>query len=439
MSPPIPDVHLRLPHYFVEGICSAVDVRFHNPDPGVPLAKLSAEIISAGAGARDELKLDTLPVSTGTDGVFNLTPLHIGRYGAVVQLECQSCQMLKHRVFWHFTMEVKSKPAAPGNIHMVMEQRSGDHHADKQFMGAAVSGPAAGGHQVNVNLNSSVTETLNDLLAKSYDDIRTHQLPVKTADEIQVEPLPFENSLSMDMMPVQPGVFTQGSPREERGEGRTDDEMQREVRICQPFWMASLEVSQRAWRAIMGAVPGDKYLGDDFPVHSITWDEALEYCLRLTEREHLTGVLPRILEYRLPTEAEWEYACRAGSKESRYGPLAEIAWCNQPGMQPRGLLKPNQLGLYDMLGNCFEWCLDSYRTLYDRQGPVTQDPFHYDPAAPKAIRGGCFQTGPEYARASARVKADGHRRSARVGFRIVAGFADRNPLGSHSVATNSFG
>jgi formylglycine-generating enzyme required for sulfatase activity len=254
-----------------------------------------------------------------------------------------------------------------------------------------------------------------------------------------MEPIRFENSVGMCLEPIDAGSFIQGSSVNERAEGRDDDERERGVSFKSPFWMGAHEVSQRAWCKIMGPMKSDHYLGDDMPAHSVTWDEANEFCQRLTAEEHQFRSLPKMLEYRLPTEAEWEYACRAGTREPRYGPIQDIAWVNQDSLQPLGKLCPNKWNLYDMLGNCFEWCLDSYKSSYARQGNNIPDPFEHsaDPMVPKIIRGGCFQTGPQYARAAARTKVSATKRSGRIGFRVVVAFVDRNPLKLHQAQTKT--
>ncbi len=238
----------------------------------------------------------------------------------------------------------------------------------------------------------------------------------------------FDNSVGMRMEPIFGGKYLQGSPLAERTEWQVDDELQRRVLIGHDFWMAAHVVTQREWSAIMGAVSGHDYLGDDMPAHSVTWEEANEFCRHLTEREHDMKVLPELLEYRLPSEAEWEYACRAGTSSARYGPLETIACVDQTGLQAVGRYAPNDWRLYDMLGNCFEWCLDSYQNQYPQQKGTAKDPCHHDAGAPKVIRGGCFQTGPGFARAAARTKVAADKRSGRISFRVVIAAQENNPL-----------
>jgi formylglycine-generating enzyme required for sulfatase activity len=183
----------------------------------------------------------------------------------------------------------------------------------------------------------------------------------------------FKNSVGMEFILVPPGKFEMGSPNREWN--RDKDERHHKVMISKPFYIQSTEVTQAQWRAVMGDNPSYFDSCDRCPVERVSWDDCQEFILRLNQME-------RTIKYRLPTEAEWEYACRAGSvtrfsfgdDDSR---LSEYGWnINNSGGQthPVGRKEPNAWGLYDMHGNVWEWCQDWYRKYRpfratDPQGP----------------------------------------------------------------------
>gem|GEM_PF-1512599 len=173
-----------------------------------------------------------------------------------------------------------------------------------------------------------------------------------------------------DLVWIPPGEFTMGSPPEEKDRDLDEGPLTRVV-FPAGFWIGRHEVTQAAYEAVMGANPS-RYAGDgQLPAERVTWFEAVEYCRRLTERERAAGRLPETHAYRLPTEAEWEYACRAGT-HSRFShgedpaatALLQYAWFgdNSDSTPQRvGTRKPNPWGLHDMHGNVLEWCLDTWR------------------------------------------------------------------------------
>jgi WD40 repeat protein/serine/threonine protein kinase/formylglycine-generating enzyme required for sulfatase activity len=173
---------------------------------------------------------------------------------------------------------------------------------------------------------------------------------------------------------IPPGSFLMGSmdPEESRGV----DEVQHEVVLSRGFFMAETECTQGQWAAIRGGDPSN-FWGRNRPVEQVSWEEAVEFCNRLTEFQRKNGILPPNWTWRLPTEAEWEYAARAGNEGERPGELDAIAWYGgNSGSQthPVGTKLPNAWGLHDMIGNVWEWCSDwygDYRTerVTDPMGP----------------------------------------------------------------------
>ncbi|MDM8550089.1 SUMF1/EgtB/PvdO family nonheme iron enzyme [Desulfobacterales bacterium HSG2] len=195
---------------------------------------------------------------------------------------------------------------------------------------------------------------------------------------------PFVNSLKMKFVYISPGTFMMGSPDNESG--RDDDEKQHKVTLTKGFYMQTTEVTQGQWKAITGSNLSDfKDCGDDCPVESVSWNDVQRFIRNLNKRGEGT--------YRLPTEAEWEYACRADTKTAYYFGnnsyrLSQYAWYRGNSgdrTHPVGKLRPNPWGLYDMHGNVWEWCRDWYGEY--PSGTVT-DPTRPDRGSYRVLRGG---------------------------------------------------
>ena len=181
-----------------------------------------------------------------------------------------------------------------------------------------------------------------------------------------------------------------GSPEDEPGRFMDEGPPLKAV-VPHGFWMDRYEVTQKNYLNLMGENPSNTEFSPDMPVNRVTWHEAVEYCMRMTDSKRSAGLLPKGYVYRLPTEAEWEYACRAGTKGAySYGDSADKLseygwWAGNGGDQPEpvGKLKPNPWGLYDMHGNLFEWCADSYVAYPDGSAFSTSGTM-------KVLRGGVY-------------------------------------------------
>ncbi len=222
---------------------------------------------------------------------------------------------------------------------------------------------------------------------------------------------------------IAPGTFTMGSPPGE--EGREDDESQHSVTITRAYCMKATEVTQGEWQAVMGSNPSKfTNCGANCPVEQVSWEDAVGYANALSRREGLpecyagstfTGLGCR--GYRLPTEAEWEYAARAGTTGSRYGNLDSVAWFDEnsgAATHPVGQKLPNAWGLYDMLGNVWEWTGDWSDTY---PGTVT-DPLGAGTGSDRVVRGGSWFIDARYARAANRYNFTPDIRSSVLGFRL---------------------
>jgi formylglycine-generating enzyme required for sulfatase activity len=231
---------------------------------------------------------------------------------------------------------------------------------------------------------------------------------------------------------IQPGTFTMGSPTNEAGRRDTEGP-ETQVTISHGFWMCKHETTQGEFQAVMGYNPS-KFQGDtNRPVEQVSWKDATNYCFKLTLRERIARRMPAGYAYRLPTEAEWEYACRAGTTTAMaYGNSLSSIQENFQGGYPYGgaatgpdLMRttavgsyaPNAWGLCDMHGNVGEWCLDWFSASLPG-GSVT------DPRGPKegscrVVRGGNWSHSGAICRSAIRFSYAEFNFMERYGFRIV--------------------
>jgi formylglycine-generating enzyme required for sulfatase activity len=205
-----------------------------------------------------------------------------------------------------------------------------------------------------------------------------------------------------------------GSPSSE--EGRYSNELQHEVVLSRGLFLAETECTQGQWEAVMGSNPSN-LKGRDRPVEQVSWEEAVEFCRKLTAKQRQEGVLPEGWEWRLPTESEWEYAARAGTTGARHGELDAIAWHGgNSGSETHGVKgkQANAWGLYDMVGNVWEWCGDWYGDY--PTGSVT-DPTGPGSGSLRMNRGGVWNGGARNARSAFRNWCVPGNRNSFLGFR----------------------
>jgi formylglycine-generating enzyme required for sulfatase activity len=226
------------------------------------------------------------------------------------------------------------------------------------------------------------------------------------------------NSVGLRLVLLPPGKFRMGSPA---GEGAAEEWPRHDVTLSRPFYLGAFPVTQREYAAVMGVNPCDlaeaNRGGPDHPVEYVSWDEAVEFCKRLSAlpAERRAGRV-----YRLPTEAEWEYACRAGTPTAfAFGPALSSYQANFDGRCPHGeaprgpylertspvgSYPPNAWGLYDLHGNVYEWCADWFGAGYYAHSPAK------DPAGPAAgegrvLRGGSWRVSGWYCRSALRYRS----------------------------------
>jgi formylglycine-generating enzyme required for sulfatase activity len=258
------------------------------------------------------------------------------------------------------------------------------------------------------------------------------------------QPKAITNSIGMKLVLIPAGKFKMGTPKDE---GNDDESPQHEVEITKAFYLGAHEVTQGQFRKVMGynpsyfssdgkGKPGVKYDyapaegkqqvkgqdTDDFPVENVSWEEAVEFCKKLTARGNKAG---QKREYRLPTEAEWEYACRGGAPSStkyHFGNSISSKLANFEVNLIRtskvGSYKPNAFGLYDMHGNVWEWCADWYAEDYYARSP-RRDPTGPAKGSERVARGGSWYDLGPWCRSALRGRTTPGSRGYGIGFRVA--------------------
>ena len=220
--------------------------------------------------------------------------------------------------------------------------------------------------------------------------------------------------LNLMLQPIAPGTFTMGS-----ASGRSSDERPlTQVTITKPYWLGQTEVTQAQWQAVMGSNPSN-IKGDNLPVEHVSWNDAMEFCRKLTERERAAGRTPEGHTYTLPTEAQWEYACRAGTTGDYAGSLDPMGWYaanSGSTTQPVGQKQANAWGLHDMHGNVWEWCADLNGNY---PGGVITDPTGPPSGSLHVTRGGGWDSPADNCRSSLRNWNVPGARGTNLGFRLA--------------------
>lgn len=255
---------------------------------------------------------------------------------------------------------------------------------------------------------------------------------------------------SLNMVAIPSGTFSMGSPVTPLDVppyfNQADAQPVHQVTLTRPFWMARHEVTQSLYQAVMGNNPSwfqrPAYPNlPTRPVEQVSWNDARAFCTALTAREAAAGRLPAGYVYRLPTEAEWEYCCRAGTT-SEFSTGAELlcgqanlasslhplitgeTFCNGPGF-PQGVstlavgtYQANPFGLYDMQGNVYEWCLDSWDLSANYPAAAVANPF-VGTGTYRIVRGGSWRSSSPYCRSARRSEDLPNLSNFDVGFRVV--------------------
>jgi formylglycine-generating enzyme required for sulfatase activity len=243
------------------------------------------------------------------------------------------------------------------------------------------------------------------------------------------------NSIGMQLVLLPAGRYVAGSSVDDP-QAEADEQTAHRVTISRPFYLGRYEVTQDEYRQVMGdnpswfarGAPGEPQVRGQnsgrWPVDMVSWDDAVEFCRRLSQlpAEQAAGRV-----YRLPTEAEWEYACRAGSTTRfAFGRQLSAADANirdggaESGGHPRavGSYRPNAFGLYDLHGNVWEWCSDAYDAGYYEHAPPLDPPGPAEGTG-RVVRGGDWQFPARYARSANRDLTRASRRDLGNGFRAA--------------------
>lgn len=243
----------------------------------------------------------------------------------------------------------------------------------------------------------------------------------------------------MEFVYIEPGEFNMGSPASESGRFLYED--LHKVIISTGFWLGRYTVTWKQWKAVMGKELRSWREEDDYPVNGISWNKIQEFIIKLNQKKcnrelDSEQVWTKRVQgcYRLPTEAEWEYACRAGtSTVYSWGNVFDKVKANgsesalsaffrnfyASAVAP-GSYSPNNWGLYDMHGNIWEWCLDWFdEEFYRRCGSCRADPVNLTPALYRVARGGSWENAPAELRAAVRAVFSPDRGFDHEGFRLV--------------------
>ena len=238
----------------------------------------------------------------------------------------------------------------------------------------------------------------------------------------------FPGGVELTMVKIKAGSFLMGSPEKESG--RDSQEKQHMVTLTNDYWLGKFLVTQGHWKAVMGDNPARFQKGDNYPVEYVSWNDARKFCVKLNEL--CASQLPQGYRFDLPTEAQWEYACRAGTATALNNgkdmtwlqlyiigvpPLNEVGWYekNSDSTHEVGKKQPNAWGLFDMHGNVWEWCRDWYGP-YDGD---TTDPTGPAGGAAHVARGGSWDYDAKYCRSATRESGRPLNRGNDVGFRLA--------------------
>ena len=291
---------------------------------------------------------------------------------------------------------VKLKASAPSNLQITLTRES---------VGAGIAN-----QQQSENQQSS-----NTYVASSSNNSSGTPSVASGSNTISI---PVKDGISIDMVKVEAGTFMMGATSEMKDsydDPDSDEKPVHQVTLTNDYYMGKYEVTQALWQAVMGSNPSN-FKGDNLPVEEVSWNDCQEFISKLNS---LTG-----RKFRLPTEAEWEYAARGGKKSRSYqysgsSNISDVAWYDGNSVNkthPVGTKQANELGIYDMSGNVYEWCHDWYGS-YSSSSQT--NPTGADSGSSRVFRGGSWYGNARYCRLSFRDCTPPDCRGYNLGLRLA--------------------
>ncbi len=254
-------------------------------------------------------------------------------------------------------------------------------------------------------------------MASREQSLPPTQAPLNTTDPASANRTIAD--LKLDLIWIKPGTFKMGSEPDEPERNQAEGPVMKVI-LTKGFWIGRTEMTQGQYEAIIGINPSHfPEVGKDAPVENVSWTDAMEFCAKLNARERAAGRLPDGYAYTLPTEAQWEYAYRAGTTSAYPGTPDTMGWNAKNSGEtthPVGQKQASPWGLYDMAGNVLEWCYDWY-------GPYPGGA-QTDPTGPRSgsfhmARGGSWRMEPRINRSAERAGGSTGRRDYTLGFRLA--------------------
>ena len=315
--------------------------------------------------------------------------------------------------------------AIQGNLSVNYKPFGADVYVDGKKIGQSprvFNGLLVGNHKVEIKKDGYGTESKQVNILEGQTATLAGMLSTNTSSSVasgtsssgNIITIPVKNGISIDMVRVEAGTFTMGATPEMKNPW-DDEKPTHQVTLTNDYYIGKYEVTQALWQAVMGSNPSN-FKGDNLPVENVSWNDCQEFLSKLNS---ITGKT-----FRLPTETEWEYAARCGmkSKGCQYSGsknISDVAWyTDNSGSKTHsvGSKQANELGIYDMSGNVWEWCQDRYGR-YDSSSQV--NPTGAISGSDRVIRGGCWYCTARSCRSSCRSYNAPDDRNDNLGLRLV--------------------